>query len=124
LRDEKGKEGKEREEEEEERMMSNDESYPSQWVCLPDEAGHCVTCSDEALPARVLKIDFEQYLALVALEGSTEEVEVDISLVEPVECGEMLLVHGGVALGRLTEESRSRMDPVPGPGLGQEGSRK
>jgi hydrogenase maturation factor len=25
--------------------------------------------------------------------------------VEPVECGEMLLVHGGVALGRFSEES-------------------
>ena len=102
--------------------MSNGESYTSQWACLPDEAGHCVTCSDEALPARVLKIDFEQYLALVALEGSTEEVEVDISLVEPVECGEMLLVHGGVALGRASSESR--MDPVPGLGLGLEDNRK
>ena len=102
--------------------MSYDESYPSQWACLPDEAGHCVTCSDEALPARVLKIDFEQYLALVALEGSTEEVEVDISLVEPVECGEMLLVHGGVALGRFSEKSRT--DPVPGLGVGLEDSRK
>lgn len=86
--------------------MNNDDSQQSKLVCLPDEADHCITCSDEALPVKVLKIDFEQYVALVTLQGSTEEVEVDISLVAPVECGEMLLVHGGVALGRFTGESR------------------
>jgi hydrogenase assembly chaperone HypC/HupF len=82
----------------------NSESIPqAQLVCLPDDTGHCVTCSDEALPAKVLKIDLEQFTALVEIKGS--RTEVDISLVEPVECGEMLLVHGGVALGRFSEES-------------------
>ena len=101
--------------------MSNNEGHQSEWVCLPHEAGHCITCSDEALPAKVLRVDFEHYVALVALQGSTTEVEIDISLVEPVECGEMLLVHGGVALGRFyDDDEESRLAVGPGPGLGLE----
>ncbi len=68
--------------------------------CIPDEDGHCTTCSDEALQAKVLRIDEETGLALV--EMMTEEPrteEVDISLVENVVPGDLLLVHGGVAIG-------------------------
>jgi hypothetical protein len=67
--------------------------------CQPDAEGHCVTCSDEALPARVLQIDQETGLALVEIKDTTEEV--DVTLVEAVAPGDQLLVHGGVALARL-----------------------
>jgi len=67
--------------------------------CHPDAEGHCVTCSDEALPARVLQIDQETGLALVEIKDTTEEV--DVTLVEAVAPGDQLLVHGGVALARL-----------------------
>lgn len=68
--------------------------------CTPSEDGHCVTCSDEALQARVLRVDEETGLALV--EVMAEEVrteEIDITLVENVVPGDLLLVHGGVAIG-------------------------
>jgi HupF/HypC family len=74
-------------------IMSSDSS------CVLDAEGHCVTCSDEALPVRVLSIDQETGLALVLVQDTTEEI--DISLVEDVALGDMLLVHGGVAIGRL-----------------------
>jgi hydrogenase maturation factor len=47
----------------------------------------------------VVSIDAATGLALVALAGATEEI--DISLVEDVAPGDVLLVHGGVALSRL-----------------------
>jgi len=67
--------------------------------CILDAQGHCVTCSDEALPVRVLRIDQETGLALVSVKDTTEEI--DISLVEDVAPGDMLLAHGGVAIERL-----------------------
>jgi hypothetical protein len=56
----------------------------------------CITCSDQALPARVLSINRERGLALVEIEQET--AEVDVTLIEDVEPGDTLLVHGGVAL--------------------------
>ena len=67
--------------------------------CTPSAAGHCTTCSDEALQARVLRLDEETGLAVVevmAQEIRTEEI--DITLVDNVVPGDLLLVHGGVAI--------------------------
>ena len=72
-------------------------------ACGLDAEGHCVTCSDEALPATVLQVDQEAGLALVTVEETT--VEIDITLVESVAQGDVLLVHGGVAIARLAEAS-------------------
>jgi len=61
-----------------------------------------VTCSDEALTACVLRVDQETGLALVEIvaEKLTTE-EIDITLVESVVPGDLLLVHGGVAIANL-----------------------
>ena len=56
----------------------------------------CITCSDQALPARVLSVQRERGLALVESEQTT--TEVDVTLIEDVAPGDILLVHGGVAL--------------------------
>ena len=69
--------------------------------CELDAEGHCITCSDEALPAKVLSVDAETGLALVMLKDETEEI--DITLVEGVAPGDVLLVHGGVAIAHLDE---------------------
>jgi len=66
--------------------------------CTIDDP-HCITCSDEALPARVLQIDEHLGLAQVEVEGQI--TEIDVSLIDGVEVGQTLLVHGGVALERL-----------------------
>jgi len=67
---------------------------------LDDE--HCITCGDSALPARVITVD--SALALAQVEVNNQTTEVDISLVDAVRVGQILLVHGGVALGQLKEE--------------------
>lgn len=74
--------------------MSDDRTASAQVV-----GPSCATCSDEALPARVLRIDEGAALAVVLLRG--EPVEVDISLVDDATVGDLLLVHGGVAIANL-----------------------
>jgi hydrogenase maturation factor len=69
--------------------------------CAPDADGRCATCADEALPARVLRVDPAAGLALVAMRDTT--VEVDITLVDEVAPGALLLIHGGVAIAHLGE---------------------
>ena len=60
---------------------------------------HCITCGDEAVPLRVVKIDAERELALCESSGG-ERTTVEIALVSPVAPGDVLLVHAGTALTR------------------------
>lgn len=78
-------------------------SYAIENICTHYADGHCLTCSDQAIPVKVLHINHETGLALVAVGGETEEI--DITLVEHVIPGDMLLAHGGVAIKHLYEES-------------------
>ena len=65
-----------------------------------DDPYHCVTCSDEGVPMRVVAVDEERALALCAApDGARSSVEV--ALVGPVAPGDELLVHAGTALTRL-----------------------
>ena len=73
--------------------------------CTLDAEGHCITCSDEALQVRVLYVDHENGLAQVTLNGAEEKI--DISLVENIAPGDVLLVHGGVAITRVDEASNA-----------------
>jgi hydrogenase maturation factor len=59
------------------------------------EHSHCITCSDEGVPMRVVAADGD---GLAVCEG---DVEVMIALVGDVEPGDELLVHAGVALVKL-----------------------
>jgi len=69
--------------------------------CDLDAEGHCITCSDEAIPVTVLSVDYITGLAQVTVKDKTEEV--DVTLVERVEPGDIIMVHGGVAIGHLEE---------------------
>lgn len=73
------------------------------FVCQHDGGQHCLTCSDEMVPVRVIGLDQDAGLALVEVSGQREEI--DITLVEDVAVGDLLLVHGGVAIARLEEGS-------------------
>ena len=63
----------------------------------------CITCSDEGVVAEVRIIHDETSVEVVAA-GRTETI--DASLVEPVEPGDLVLVHAGVALTTLTRRIR------------------
>lgn len=58
----------------------------------------CITCGDIAVAARVVAVSGAT--ATVEIEGRSEEIGIE--LVEPVEPGELLLCHAGIALERVT----------------------
>ncbi|HEY4388907.1 MAG TPA: HypC/HybG/HupF family hydrogenase formation chaperone, partial [Ktedonobacteraceae bacterium] len=72
----------------------------SDFYCHTDKE-HCITCSDEAVSVRVVGVDQQDSVAMVEVRDVVEEI--DITLVENVKPGDMLLVHAGVAIGRLDE---------------------
>jgi hydrogenase assembly chaperone HypC/HupF len=65
-----------------------------------DDPHHCVTCSDEGVPMRVVAIDEDRGLALCAAPGG-DRSSVEIALVGAVAPGDALLVHAGTALALL-----------------------
>jgi hydrogenase expression/formation protein HypC len=67
------------------------------------DGGHCVTCSDEALPVRVVRVAPERGLALCA-GGDGARTTVETALVEPVAPGDVLLVHAGTAIAHAPPE--------------------
>jgi hydrogenase maturation factor len=58
----------------------------------------CVTCSDAGIPVRVVSL--KGYDALCE-DGAGNRAEIAVELVAPVGVGEVLLTHGGVAIGRV-----------------------
>jgi hydrogenase maturation factor len=58
---------------------------------------HCITCGDVAVSMRVLSID--RSTGLACCEGGEQ---VDVALVEPLQEGDTVLVHAGVALVKET----------------------
>lgn len=66
---------------------------------------HCVTCSDEGIPMRVVGLDADRGLALCE-DPAGARSSVEIALVDAVRTGETLLVHAGTALTRLPAPAR------------------
>ncbi len=74
-------------------------------TCELDAEGHCITCSDEALTARVLRVDELLGFASVTIEDAQDEV--DITLLDEVAEGDLILVHGGIAIANMGKNSAS-----------------
>ncbi len=75
----------------------NARGAPDAFACITDHAGHCITCSDEAVPMTVVELDADTELALCeAADGSRHTVEV--ALVAPVRPADCVLVHAGTAI--------------------------
>jgi hydrogenase maturation factor len=61
----------------------------------------CITCSDAGIPVRVISIQDDDALCEDAAGNRTD---IAVELVSPVQSGEILLTHGGVAIGRIIPE--------------------
>jgi len=66
-------------------------------VILPPSS--CELCADAAVTARVVAVDGSN--AIVEADGCRQHVGVE--LVEPLEPGDLLLCHAGIALQRVDE---------------------
>jgi hydrogenase maturation factor len=62
-------------------------------------SAHCVTCGDVATAKRVVAL--RGSTATVEGEGECEGEHVAVDLVEPVQVGDVLLCHAGVALEKV-----------------------
>jgi hydrogenase maturation factor len=65
--------------------------------CTLDHDG-CVVCSDAGIPLRVLSVEGDDAFCEDAAGNQTT---VAVELVAPVRAGEVLLTHGGVAIGKV-----------------------
>jgi hydrogenase maturation factor len=89
-------------------------------ACAIDAQGHCVTCSDEARAFTVLRVNEGTGTAAVSVNDidyidevlDQAEEEVDITLVDDVVPGDVLLVHGGVAIALLAHVEQSSIDEM------------
>lgn len=76
------------------------------WYLTVPAASHesnepvCVTCSDAAETMEIERV--ESLYDAVAL-SERGPVRIDVSLIETPHAGQKVLVHGGVALGIVTE---------------------
>jgi len=83
--------------------------------CTLDHDG-CVVCSDAGIPVRVISIEGDDALCEDAAGNQTE---IAVELVEPVAVGEVLLTHGGVAIGKIEKAEmlkapdRARAEMLP-----------
>ena len=70
------------------------------YICQPDADHHCLTCADEAVSVKVVRIDQGAGLALVddPTNPTGQVEEVDITLIDDVAVGDVLLAHAGVAI--------------------------
>ena len=70
-------------------------------TCTLDHDG-CVVCSDAGIPVRVLSVEEDDALCE---DSAGNQAQIAVELVAPVQVGEVLLTHGGVAIGRVAAQS-------------------
>jgi hydrogenase maturation factor len=68
--------------------------------CTLDHDG-CVTCSDAGIPVRVVSVEGDDALCE---DVAGNRARIAVELVAPVQTGEVLLTHGGVAIGRVAAQ--------------------
>ena len=69
-------------------------------ACTLDHDG-CVVCSDAGIPVRVVSVEGDDALCE---DAAGERAQMAVELVAPVRVGEILLTHGGVAIGRVAAQ--------------------
>ena len=69
-------------------------------ACTLDHDG-CVVCSDAGIPMRVVSVEGEDALCE---DAAGNRAQIAVELVAPVQVGEVLLTHGGVAIGRVATQ--------------------
>ena len=70
------------------------------YYCTLDHDG-CVVCSDAGIPVRVVSVEGDDALCE---DAAGNRAQIAIELVAPVQIREVLLTHGGVAIGRVAAQ--------------------
>ena len=64
----------------------------------------CITCSDAGIPVRVISIEGDDALCE---DATGTRANIAVELVAPARMGEVLLTHGGVAIGKIVAETQT-----------------
>jgi hydrogenase maturation factor len=88
--------------------MEEAESATFVGACTLDHHG-CVVCSDAGIPMRVITLEGDD---ASCVDAAGNEAVIAVELVQPVEVGEVVLTHGGVAIGRVHQRTREKF-PSP-----------
>ncbi len=83
-------------------MIVERDPMPSGACTLHDDG--CITCSDAGIPVRVISTDANDALCE---DAAGTRATMAVELVAPVQLGEVLLTHGGVAIGKVVAEPQS-----------------
>lgn len=78
--------------------MEREKTLPDSY-CTLDHDG-CVVCADAGIPVRVVSIEGDDALCE---DVAGNRAEIAVELVVPVNVGEVLITHGGVAIGKVEE---------------------
>jgi len=70
-------------------------------ACTLDHGG-CVVCSDAGIPVRVVALDGDD---AVCDDAAGNRATIAAEFVAPVQIGDVLLTHGGIAIGRVADAS-------------------
>jgi hydrogenase expression/formation protein HypC len=79
-------------------MSEKDVMLPD--ACTLDHDG-CVVCSDAGIPVQVVSVEGDDALCE---DAAGNRAQIAVELVAPVRVGEVLLTHGGVAIGRVVAQ--------------------
>jgi hydrogenase expression/formation protein HypC len=83
--------------------MQDDLMLPG--TCTLDHDG-CIVCSDAGIPVRVVSVERDDALCE---DRAGNRAQIAVELVAPVQVGEVLLTHGGVAIGKIEANTRNLM---------------
>ncbi len=78
--------------------------------CTLDHDG-CVVCSDAGIPVRVVSVEGDDAFCE---DAAGNRAQIAVELVAPVQLGEVLLTHGGVAIGRVAAQGEEDSHEVRG----------
>jgi hydrogenase maturation factor len=79
-------------------------------ACTLDHDG-CVVCSDAGIPVRVVSIEGDDALCE---DAAGNRAQIAVELVAPLQVGEVLLTHGGVAIGKMAAQGEEGFYEVRG----------
>jgi hydrogenase expression/formation protein HypC len=80
--------------------MSEEERTLPGVACTLEHDG-CVVCSDAGIPVRVVSVEGDDALCE---DAAGNRAWIAIELVAPLQAREVLLTHGGVAIGRVAAQ--------------------
>ncbi|HEX8919015.1 MAG TPA: HypC/HybG/HupF family hydrogenase formation chaperone [Chloroflexota bacterium] len=77
-------------------------------ACTLEHDG-CVVCSDSGIPVRVVSLEGDD---AVCVDAAGMRATIAVEYVAPIAVGDVLLTHGGIAIGKVAEAVEEKAHEV------------